>query len=204
MPSPQEKACFQKGEEMKKPIGFIWITASLVLGLIATAYAGTTIPEKKQTVLGLYITAREAYVKWHTDKANIKILDVRTPGEYIFVGHAPMAANIPIRFLDPEVDAGSGRPAMPLNKNFVEEVRKKFEPSDTILVMCRSGGRSAAAVNTLAKAGYKQVYNIVDGFEGDALNVPGSYNNGRRLLNGWRNAGLPWTYKLDPQLAYSR
>ncbi|MDJ0876775.1 MAG: hypothetical protein QNJ02_15990, partial [Desulfobacterales bacterium] len=72
------------------------------------------------------------------------------------------------------------------------------------LVMCRSGGRSAAAVNTLAKAGYKQVYNIVDGFEGDALKIPGSYNNGRRIVSGWKNAGLPWTYKLDPQLAYSR
>ena len=93
---------------------------------------------------------------------------------------------------------------MPLNESFIEDVRKKFDPTDTILVMCRSGGRSAAAVNILAKAGYKQVYNIVDGFEGDDLNTPGSHNNGRRLVNGWKNAGLPWTYTLDPELAYSR
>ncbi len=189
---------------MKKPIVFIWIAVALVLGQFAIVNADTSLPKKKQTVLGLYMTAREAYIKWHTDKANIKILDVRTPGEYIFVGHAPMAANIPIRFLDPQVNAGSGKPVMPLNESFIEEVRKKFEPTDTILVMCRSGGRSAFAVNTLAKAGYKQVYNIVDGFEGDALKIPGSYNNGRRLVNGWKNAGLPWTYTLDPQLAYSR
>ena len=189
---------------MRKSSIYILIAAALVLGLITTAYAGTAIPEKKQTTLGLYVTAREAYIKWHTDKDNIKILDVRTPGEYIFVGHVPMAANIPIRFLSPQVDAGSGKPAMPLNENFIEDARKRFEPTDTILVMCRSGGRSAAAVNTLAKAGYKQVYNIVDGFEGDALKIPGSYNNGRRLVNGWKNAGLPWTYSLDPKLAYSR
>ncbi len=189
---------------MKKPIFFIWIAVALVLGQGAIVNADTSLPKKKQTVLGLYVTAREAYVKWHTDKANIKILDVRTPGEYIFVGHAPMAANIPIRFLAPQLDAGSGKPTMPLNENFIEEVRKKFEPTDTILVMCRSGGRSAAAVNTLAKAGYKQVYNIVDGFEGDDLKMPGSYNNGRRIVNGWKNAGLPWTYSLDPHLAYSR
>ncbi len=189
---------------MRKLSVYIWIAAVLSLILVATAYAGPSIPEKKQTVLGLYVTAREAYVKWHTDEANIKILDVRTPGEYIFVGHAPMAANIPIKLLDPRVDAGSRKPVMRLNENFVEEVRKKFAPTDTILVMCRSGGRSAAAVNTLARSGYKQVYYIVDGFEGDALKIPGSYNNGRRLVNGWKNAGLPWTYSLDPKLAYSR
>ena len=189
---------------MRKSMIGIWIVTALFSGLVATAYAGPSIPENKKTVLGLYLTAREAYVKWHTDKATIKILDVRTPGEYIFVGHAPMAVNIPIKFLAPKVDAGSGKPTMPLNANFVDEVRKKFESTDTILVMCRSGGRSAAAVNTLAKAGYKQVYNIVDGFEGDALKMPGSYNDGRRIVNGWKNAGLPWTYTLEPQLAYSR
>ena len=190
--------------KMKKKVFSMWIAFALVSGLVATAFADPSIPEKKQTVLGLYLTAREAYVKWHTDKANIKILDVRTPGEYIFVGHAPMAVNIPIRFLAPKVDAASGKPRMPLNDNFIEEVRKRFQPADTIFVMCRSGGRSAAAVNTLDKAAYNQVYNIVDGFEGDALSVPGSYNNGRRIVNGWKNAGLPWTYTLDPQLAYSR
>ncbi len=188
---------------MIKKVIFLWIVSALVSGLVAAAYAGPSIPEKKQTVLGLYLTAREAYVKWHTDKTNINILDVRTPGEYIFVGHAPMAVNIPIKFLAPKVDAVSGKPTMPLNENFVAEVRQRFQPADTIFVMCRSGGRSAAAVNKLAKAGYKKVYNIVDGFEGDALDVPGSYNNGRHLVNGWKNAGLPWTYKLDPKLAYS-
>ena len=189
---------------MKKPIMFVWIVATFLVSLVASAYGDPAVPPKKQTVLGLYVTAREAFTRWHTDKAHIKILDVRTPGEYIFVGHAPMAINIPVRFLEPQVDAGSKRPVMPLNTNFVEDVRKKFKFSDTLLVMCRSGGRSAAAVNMLAKAGYEHVYNIVDGFEGDALNVPGSYNNGRRLVNGWKNSGAPWTYQLDPQLAYHR
>jgi hypothetical protein len=44
--------------------------------------------------------------------------------------------------------------------------------------------------------------NIVDGFEGDALKIKGSYNNGRRLINGWKNSGAPWTYELDPDLMY--
>ena len=188
---------------MKKHIILAWIAAALLLGLVATAYGDPSVPQNKQTVLGLYVTAREAFTRWHTDKAHIKILDVRTPGEYIFVGHAPMAANIPIRFLEPRINAVTNRPVMPLNESFVEDVRKRFKPADTLMVMCRSGGRSAAAVNMLAKAGYKKVYNIVDGFEGDALKLPESYNNGRRLVNGWKNSGAPWTYRLDPQLTYN-
>ena len=65
--------------------------------------------------------------------------------------------------------------------------------------MCRSGGRSAMAVNTLAKAGFTNVYNIIDGMEGDAVKDPGSVYQGQRLKNGWKNSGIPWTYQPDPQ-----
>jgi hypothetical protein len=26
--------------------------------------------------------------------------------------------------------------------------------------------------------------------------------DGKRMLGGWKNEGLPWTYKVDPKLAY--
>jgi rhodanese-related sulfurtransferase len=68
--------------------------------------------------------------------------------------------------------------------------------------MCRSGGRSAYAVNLLAKTGFKNVYSIVDGFEGDKLDIEGSYYKGKRLVNGWKNSGAPWTYQLDSELLY--
>ena len=45
------------------------------------------VPEKKQTVLGLYVTAEEAYEMWKVDPDGVKILDVRIPEEYLFVGH---------------------------------------------------------------------------------------------------------------------
>ena len=64
------------------------------------------------------------------------------------------------------------------------------------MVMCRSGGRSAMAVNLLAKAGFTNVYNIIDGMEGDAVEDPDSVFVGQRLVNGWKNAGCPWTYEL--------
>ncbi len=72
-------------------------------------------------------------------------------------------------------------------------------PDDTILVMCRSGGRSAAAVNLLAKAGYKHVYNVTDGMEGDEVADSGSAFLGKRMRNGWKNSGLPWTYEVMPE-----
>jgi rhodanese-related sulfurtransferase len=40
------------------------------------------------------------------------------------------------------------------------------KPDDMLLVICRSGGRSAMAINALAKAGFKNVYNIIEGMEG--------------------------------------
>lgn len=50
---------------------------------------------KKQTTLGLYLPAAEAYDKWKADPEKIVILDVRTPEEYIFVGHPEMAWSVP-------------------------------------------------------------------------------------------------------------
>jgi len=55
---------------------------------------------------------------------------------------------------------------------------------------------SAMAVNLLAKAGFKNVYNIIDGMEGDAVKDPASVFLGQRLQNGWKNSGCPWTYSL--------
>ena len=51
------------------------------------------------------------------------------------------------------------------------------------------------AVNQLAKAGFTNVYNIVDGMEGDTVDDAGSVFAGQRLRNGWKNAGCPWTYE---------
>ena len=84
----------------------------------------------------------------------------------------------------------------------MEQVKARFKAEDTILVMCRSGQRSAASVNLLAEAGFKSVYNIVDGFEGEKEKDKASPNFGKRTVDGWRNSQVPWTYDLDPALVY--
>ena len=187
---------------MSKRFSMVSMALLLCLSLPAWSFAESSVPEKKQTVLGLYVTAKQAHEKWRANPDAVKLLDVRTPGEYIFVGHAPMAHNIPSKFLEHQWDVGAKKPNLKDNPDFVSEVKRKFKPADTLLVMCRSGGRGAAAVNRLAAAGYKNVYNIIDGFEGDAIKDPQSYFTGKRLKNGWKNSGAPWTYKLDPELMY--
>ena len=155
------------------------------------------LAEYKQTTLELYVTAAEAYEKWQAAPDSITVLDVRTLEEYIFVGHAPMSQNIPLYYQTDGWNAEKGRYNMQPNPDFVSQVKQVASPDETLLVMCRSGGRGAMAVNQLAEAGYTQVFNIVDGMEGDAIDDPDSVFMGQRLKNGWKNSGLPWTYKVD-------
>jgi rhodanese-related sulfurtransferase len=163
----------------------------------ATTHAGRPIVKERQTILGLYVTAKEAYDMWQADP-DLKILDVRTPEEYVFVGHAPMAVNIPLAFLAYAWDDEKKGFPWELNPDFVDLVKEHFELEDTILVSCRSGGRSAMAVNALAAAGFTNAYNILDGMEGSRVDDPDSVFHGMRLKNGWKPSGLPWTYDLDP------
>ena len=158
------------------------------------------LPKEKQTKLGLYVTSKEAYDMWKASPEKIKILDVRTPEEYIYIGHAPMAWNIPVFFQTYEWDSTKNHFPMKPNTDFISQVEKIAKPTDTILVTCRSGGRSAMAANKLAEAGFTNIYNITDGFEGDMVKDQGSVFNGKRMINGWKNSGLPWTYKIDPEL----
>lgn len=157
-----------------------------------------SIPKEKQTTLGLYVTSGEAYEMWQKDPANIKIIDVRTPEEFLFVGYPTMAWKIPVAEQTYIWDAEKGKYPMTILPDFVSRIKDVADPKDTIMLMCRSGGRSAIAVNMLADAGFTQAYQIVDGMEGDIVNDPTSLYNGQRMKNGWKNSGCPWTYKLNP------
>jgi rhodanese-related sulfurtransferase len=162
------------------------------------AEANANIVKGKQTVLGLYVTAKEAYEKWKADPEKVMILDVRTPEEFIFVGHPTMAWKIPVGAQVYEWDAEKGKYPMKLLPDFVSRVKEIAKPEDTIMAICRSGGRSAIAANLFAQAGFKNVYNVIDGVEGDTVEDPESVFKGQRLRNGWKNSGCPWTYNLTP------
>jgi rhodanese-related sulfurtransferase len=156
------------------------------------------MPKEKETVLGLYVTAKEAYEKWKAEPGKVTILDVRTPEEYLFVGYPTMAWKIPVAAQTYEWDAAKKQFPMKLLPDFVSRVKEVAKSDTTLMVMCRSGGRSAIAANLLAQGGFKHVYNIIDGMEGDTVEDPESAFVGQRMRNGWKNSGCPWTYTLTP------
>ena len=157
------------------------------------------LPKDKQTTLGLYVTAAQAYENWKAAPDQIKVIDVRIPEEYALIGHPEMAWNIPLAFVTYQRKDGKFEYFVNMNPDFVAEVKTIAGPNDTLLLMCRSGGRSAMAVNQLAAAGFKNTYNIIDGMEGDKVDDPESVFCGKRMRNGWKNSGLPWVYGIDPE-----
>lgn len=156
------------------------------------------LPKNKQTTLGLYVTAAQAYEKWKSAPDQVLVIDVRTPEEYAFIGHPEMVWNIPLAFVTYQRKDGKTEHGVKMNDDFVNEIKKIAGPTDTLLLMCRSGDRSAMAVNQLAAAGFTNAYTITDGFEGDKVTDPESVFYGKRMRNGWKNSA-PWVYDIDPE-----
>ena len=121
-------------------------------GKPAAKAAGSELPERKRTTLGLYVTAAQAYEMWKSTPDKVKVIDVRTPEEYAFVGHPEMAWNIPLAFVTYGRKDGKTEYKVKWNPDFVAEVKGIAGPTDMLLVTCRSGHRSAKAVNALAAA----------------------------------------------------
>lgn len=114
------------------------------------------------------------------------LIDVRSNMEFLFVGHPEGALHLP--WID--------EPDWDINPNFVRQVRELMlggiicdddAGCAPIILICRSGKRSVDAGNLLIEAGFKDVYNVLDGFEGE-LND----DHHRSSLGGWRFEGLPW------------
>jgi rhodanese-related sulfurtransferase len=81
-----------------------------------------------------------------TLESGVITLDVRTPGEF-FNGHIAGAMNIDVEGM-----------------NFDSEI-EKLDKSATYAVYCRSGRRSAIAVQTMKDAGFTDLFNMKAGTE---------------------------------------
>lgn len=192
------------------------LAAAVVPLLVAAAPARTVIGEElggavdpfelkadHRTVLGLYLTSREAYRYLKADPT-ILFIDARSRAEVNFLGMPdPADANIPYGFVHPGYRLGQdGRFYNRLkNEYFVEAVRELIArqgltDNPLIFVICRAGYGAARVVDELAGAGFTRVYSIVDGFEGDLDEA------GKRTINGWKSSGLPWSYGIGEERAY--
>ncbi|MFK8068034.1 MAG: rhodanese-like domain-containing protein [Gammaproteobacteria bacterium] len=161
----------------------------------------------KQTPQALYLTATEAYQLKKIQPNEVFFVDVRTQAEVEFVGVADIIdVNIPYIFNGPDDwDEEKNRFGKPINSNFSVALEDKltkagFDKNTTIILMCRSGKRSAKAANLLHQLKYTKAYTVIDGFEGDKVKT--GPNKGKRKLNGWKNSDLPWSYKLEEEKMY--
>lgn len=122
---------------------------------------------------GLY--PQEAWALFQAKAA--VLVDVRTAEERKFVGHVPETKHV----------AWMTGAAMIRNPRFLRDLEKVAAKDSVVLFLCRSGKRSAAAAEAASAAGFHNVFNVLEGFEGDIDN-----QQQRGEIGGWRLRGLPW------------
>ena len=120
------------------------------------------------------------------ENQRVVLIDVRSSMEFLFVGHPRGSVHVP--WID--------EPDWIVNPHFVTEVRKVMlggvglEDHDSdapVVLICRSGKRSLEAGKVLIEEGFKEVFNVSEGFEGELDD-----NHHRSTQGGWRFHGLPW------------
>lgn len=162
----------------------------------------------KQTKWKLYQTSKEAYEMKQNSPDTVLFIDVRDPVEIMFTGFTDVVdINIPFKLANRKKwNDKKQNFAMETNPNFEAGVAEALEARGLskevpIIIMCRSGGtRGAPCANTLWGKGYSKVYVVTDGFQGVKSKELDSA--GKRIVNGWKNSGLPWSFKLNKAKIY--
>ncbi len=126
-------------------------------------YSGALLPEEAYQIMQLAPGA--------------KLVDVRSKVELEFVGRIPDAVEI----------EWASYPGMKPNPNFFAALEQQIDKEALVMFICRSGARSHNAAIVAERAGYSEIYNVLEGFEGEK-----DMNEHRNVLNGWRAKGLPW------------
>ena len=126
-------------------------------------YEGALLPAEAQALL--------------EQQPGAKLVDVRSRAELDFVGRIPGSVEIEWKTY----------PGMLPNAQFLAQLKQAVPQEATVLFLCRSGGRSHETAAAAAQAGYRDAYNILEGFEGDRDGA-----GHRNSVGGWRARGLPW------------
>lgn len=167
------------------------------------------LPEIKVSKPGLYLTPQQAYDMKKKDAKGVALFDIRTRAEAVYVGMATDAdALVPfVEHQEIMSDWDEKRTMYKLepNQDFVPEIERRLKElglakDAPVILLCRSGDRSSKAADRLQAAGYTRVYSVPEGFEGDRASE--GPKQGRRVVNGWKNSDLPWSYKLEKGKMY--
>ena len=192
---------------MKRILALLFAAVFTVIAGYAGAQttAPAKVPEEMRTKQQLYLMPKQAQQFLKAQKGKVLFVDVRTRAEAQFLGMADgVDALVPyVEFQEFTTDWDEKRAFYKLEpfNDFVPEMERRLKEKgltkdDPVVVMCRSGERSSRAADLLNDSGYKRVYTVVYGFEGELS------DKGRRNVNGWKNSGLPWSYELDKKKMY--
>jgi len=130
---------------------------------MSLSYAGALLPS-------------EAFQVWR-EVNGAQLVDVRTKAEFDWIGRIPGAVEIEFSLY----------PGNVRNPEFLAQIEGMVDKSAPVMFLCRSGGRSHHAAMLATQAGYRECYNVLEGFEGDR-----DASGHRNTVGGWRAAGLPW------------
>lgn len=128
-------------------VGMEKVEGYLEGGVLAWEKAGLKLGEVPQ------ISVLDLYKELNERAGELQVVDVRRPAEWE-AGHIEQAT---LRSLD-------NLPA-PAAKNGGADVLAGLDAGKTVAVHCKSGYRSAIACSLLGRAGFKNVINIVGGFD---------------------------------------
>jgi len=142
----------------------------------AALRAASPIAPSQSGIHMKHLKPREASAFLHENPQAV-LIDCRSEMEYLFVGHPIGAHHV----------AWNDGPDWDINPHFVGQVKKVASMNRPVVLICRSGQRSIAAGVELEKAGFTDVYNVLEGFEG-----PLDDTHHRGTVGGWRKEGLPW------------
>jgi rhodanese-related sulfurtransferase len=127
-------------------------------------YEGSLLPAEAHAIL--------------QNQTGAKLVDVRSRAELDFVGRVPGSVEIEWK----------SYPVMRPNPQFVDQLKQQVPADAVVMFLCRSGGRSHETAAAAAQAGYRDAYNVLEGFEGDR-----DAGGHRNTTGGWRARGLPWS-----------
>jgi len=191
---------------------FLFSILLIGMSLQVVAYDKSKLTEKWQhTPFELYLTAQEAYDMKTENPDKVLLLDVRNQAELHYTGMPETVdANVPYRFDSSDWKLKKKNKElvsfkMYKNADFVKGVEnvlkaKNYSKESPIIIMCATGSRAPFATRLLHKAGFKEVYAQMEGFEG--VKAKEGEHKGRRVVAGWKVSNLPWSYDLPATKMY--
>jgi rhodanese-related sulfurtransferase len=149
------------------------------------------------------VTPWRAYELKEVHGQRVLLLDVRSVAEVAFVGAPDLVdAVVPLAELAQPLQADPNRGDLRLlPATHFEAIVQAWvaalggDAQTPLLLLCRSGDRAQRAALRLRAAGFADVSVIEGGFEGTLG------RDGRRH-GGWKDAGLPWTARVEPRLLF--